>query len=59
MNVGDFNFVSAKDSSAFSGINGMIAMGYSQSGNDNRYAFLSQLKSSGIIQHKVVSIEFG
>ena len=59
MNVGDFNFVSAKDSSAFSGINGMIAMGYSQSGNDNRYAFLSQLKSIGFIQHKVASIEFG
>lgn len=57
--VGAFNFVTAKESSAFSGINGMISMGYSQSGSDDKYAFLSQLKENNIIQHKVISIEFG
>ena len=56
--VGAFNFVSASNSDAFSGINGMIAMGYSQSGNDDKFAFLSQLKENNVIQHKVITIEF-
>lgn len=58
VDINSFSFVSAVDSKDFSDINGMVSLGLSYGGNDDNYAFLTQLADKGIIKHKVVTVEF-
>ena len=56
--IDSFSFISAVDSKDFSDINGMISLGCSGGGSDEKYSLLSQLADKGIIKHKVVTVEF-
>ena len=56
--IDSFSFISAVDSKDFSDINGMISLGCSNGGSDEKYSLLSQLADKGIIKHKVVTVEF-